>query len=143
MKYVQLTLLVLVINLFLSACSYNDVEVKNLTINNFSTDNNKIQVDLNIEVDNPNAYAIVLSQPNFEINVAGQKIENWKITNKIKLPAKSTNTHAIHIEVEGAQVMRIIPMLLFNPEIKIQGNFKAKAFLIAKKINVDIQERIY
>ena len=143
MKYVQLTFLFLVINLFLTACSYNDVEIKNLTINNFSTENNKIQVDLNIEIDNPNSYAITLSKPNIEVFVANQKIENWKITNKIKLPAKSMKTHAIHVELEGAEVMRIIPMLLFNPEVKIQGNFKAKAFLIAKKINVDIQERIY
>lgn len=130
--------------LTLNACvSYKDVQLTGIAFKDVNTSTSKFRVSFDIEVDNPNKYPITLSKPDLKVLVANKALENWSSPQKIKLKRKRKESYPFYIEVSGAEALQLLPSLLMNPSIKIEGSIKAGSFLFKKRIPVSLEEKFY
>lgn len=135
--------------LLLTGCSLvKDVEVE--TIEGFEykgIDKNKVLIDVNARVKNPNAYKAGIVDSDLDLWVNKKYI--GKIT-KITCPsikAKTDDVYTIGFEVEIknllAGIFSIIEVFSNDQiDLKVQGTVKAKSLLFRKNIKVDIQRKI-
>ena len=142
MKKILIALFLLSIALT-SCVSYTDVQLTNVAFRDFNTDNGKMRATFDVEIDNPNAYPIRLSKPRLKVFIGDVELKDWSVSPKIKLRRKSKQSYPFYIEVSGTQAIMLLPQLLTQPEIRIQGTIKAGSFIFGKRIPLEINERLY
>ncbi|MDB5271758.1 MAG: hypothetical protein JWO58_125 [Chitinophagaceae bacterium] len=142
MKKIFIT--VLLLSIALTSCvSYSEVHLTNVAFRDFNMDNGKMRATFDVEIDNPNAYPIRLSKPRLKVFIGDVELKDWSVSPKIKLRRKSKLSYPFYIEVSGTQAIMLLPQLLTQPEIKIQGTVKAGSFIFGKRIPLEINERLY
>jgi len=135
---------VLLLSITLTSCvSYTDVQLTNVAFRDFNTDNGKMRATFDVEIDNPNSFPIRLSKPRLKVFIGDVELKDWSVSPKIKLRRKSKQSYPFYIEVSGTQAIMLLPQLLTQPEIKIQGTVKAGSFIFGKRIPLEINERLY
>ncbi len=130
--------------MFSTSCiSYQEVQLTNVSFKGVENGSDKFRVTLDVEVDNPNPYPIKLSKPKFKVFVAGQELQEWNCTKKVKIKKKAKLAYPFYVEVSGKEVMQLLPRLFMDPSIKIEGSIRAGSFLFGKRIPLSIEEKIY
>jgi len=138
-----LAVLFLLISVLSSCISYTDVQLKNVTFRDFSNNDGKMRATFDLEIDNPNAFPIRLSKPRFKVFVGNLELKDWSVPKKIKLRRRAVETYPFYVEISAAQGLMILPRLLTQPEIRIEGTVRAGSFIFGKRIPLEIKERLY
>ncbi len=137
------------VSLFLLTCvvtscvSYKDVQLGNVAFRDFNTKDGKMRATFDLEIDNPNAYPIRLSKPRLKVFVGNLELKDWSVPKKIKLRRKSKQSYPFYVEISAVEGIQILPRLLMQPEIKIEGTVKAGSFIFGRRIPLAISERLY
>jgi hypothetical protein len=126
-----------------SCVSYTDVQLGNVTFRNFSNADGKMRATFDLEIDNPNAYPIRLSKPRLKVFVGDLELKDWSVPKKIKLRRRSNQSYPFYVEISAAEGLQILPRLLMQPEIRIEGTVKAGSFIFGRRIPLAIKERLY
>ncbi|HSZ72151.1 MAG TPA: hypothetical protein VK750_05705 [Cytophagaceae bacterium] len=130
--------------LVLTSCvSFSEVQLTNVTIRDFNTDGGKMRATFDLEIDNPNALPIRISKPRLKVFIGDLELKDWSVSKKIKLRRKSKQSYPFYIEVSALQAMMVLPRLLTQPEISIDGTVKAGSFIFGKRIPLQIRESLY
>ncbi len=150
MKWMKNLALVFGLSVMLSACSYyNDVQVlkvMNVEIVEFSTD--IINASVEIEINNPNWYDIKLIDSDLDLFVNGKSMGTVHLAEKVVIPKKSISIQKVEVisDIKDAQgnFLQSVMSLLFRKTalLEIKGEVKAKGFMVAKKIPVEIKEEM-
>jgi LEA14-like dessication related protein len=135
--------LVLLASLLTSCISYTDVQLGDVAFRNFNTNDGKMRATFDLEIDNPNSFPIRLSKPRLKVFVGNLELKDWSVPKKIKLRRKSKQNYPFYVEISAAEGLQILPRLLMQPEIRIEGTIKAGSFIFGKRIPLEISERLY
>lgn len=134
----------------LSSCQfYKEVtvaDVKDIDVKEFNQD--RVRADVTMVLDNPNWYAITLTKSDIDIFVNEKAMGKVELTEKIRIPAKTSVSHTISLEGGFEDVktsfLENLLTLLFAPEATFQatGYVKGRALLISREVPVDITEAV-
>lgn len=135
--------------LFLSSCSYQDVEMEEITSVNFEkVSAEKIKLKISAKISNPNNYPITIVNSDLNIFIANKLVGAAKLDRKIKLPKKSKMVHsfAIETDLQGIKkaVMPSIFSVLANKAVtaRIAGTIKTRVIIAGKKFDVDFSDEV-
>jgi LEA14-like dessication related protein len=135
--------LFLLVSILTSCVSYTDVQLGNVAFRDFDTKDGKMRATFDLEIDNPNAFPIRLSKPRLKVFVGNLELKDWSVSRKIKLRRKSKQSYPFYVEISAAEGLQILPRLLMQPEIKIEGTVRAGSFIFGRRIPLAISERLY
>ncbi|MDG1260726.1 MAG: LEA type 2 family protein [Flavobacteriales bacterium] len=134
----------------LSSCSfYKEIEVlavDDIAITEFNKD--VVEVDLTVTVDNPNWYAVTLTQSEIDVFVNSKNMGAVQLVEKVKLPSKSKSTKVVKLrgdaeDLSGNFLDNLLSLLFAkNAEFQAKGTVTGRALLISRKIPVDITETV-
>jgi len=122
----------------LSACvSYQDIEVKDFSIDNFSMQGTKILVDISAVVFNPNR-AFVIQEAGGELNRGQQPFATAQLLEAITIGAKSEQRYSGQLQLTVKDMMALFQMgtnaqswdnsLLFTGDMRIKSGMVKKKF---------------
>ncbi|PKP46163.1 MAG: hypothetical protein CVT95_07415 [Bacteroidetes bacterium HGW-Bacteroidetes-12] len=141
---------IVIISFFLSSCiQYKEVKViqiQRVGVKSFSI--TEINFFVNIQIENPNNYKISITDGDLDLYIKDKKIGKTILQNKLILPKKSNEIHEILISTPLKDALSgTTPFILGiigkkNVLIHVQGEIKAKAKGIVKKIPVDFKENV-
>ena len=129
--------------------TYKEVKVVAVTevgVKQFSTKG--VEVEVAMQIKNPNNYKINIVDSDLELFVKGSGIGTATIDNKVTLPKKSNQIHRFIIKSSlkdmGANVFPILMTVLGGGiiELQIKGDIKATAKGIGKRFPVDFKEKV-
>ncbi len=134
----------------LTSCQfYKEVtvaDVENIDVKEFNQD--RMRADVTMILDNPNWYAVTLTKSDIDIFVNEKSMGKVALTEKIKIPAKTSVSHTISLEggfedVKSSFLENLLT-LLFAPEATFQakGYVKGRALMIGREVPVDITEAV-
>lgn len=114
-------------------------------VNVQSVANGVANIELEVSLINPNAFQVAITDAEVAIELNGTKMGTIDGLEKIKLPANSSNTYKIPIEVNLQSLMSNPLQLLgfFSKKqatIKIDGWVKGKARGFSKKVDVHVTQ---
>lgn len=143
-------ILLLVLAIQHTACiTYKEVEVVDVPdvgIKNFSMKG--IDVEVAMQIKNPNNYDISIVDSDLTLFAEGKKIGIARVKEKIKLKKKSNQIYRFTIQTNAADILTgAVPVLMSlllkdNLDVHIQGDIKAKAKGVGKRFPVDVKEKI-
>lgn len=136
-------LFILLMSGMMTSCVYNEVQLKDVAFRNFNTTNGKMRATFDLEIENPNSYAVKLSKPELKVFVGSLELNDWSVPNKLKIKRRSKQSYPFYIEISAVEGLLILPRLISRPEIKIEGSIKAGTFIFGKRIPLQIKERLY
>ena len=136
--------------LFLTGCfTYEEVTVENVSdvkIKKFSA--KSIDVEVALQIKNPNKYKISIVDSDLELFVKNSKIGSATIKENIVLPKKSNKVHRFTIQTTYKQILSgAVPTLIGligkkSVELGVKGSIKARAKSISKRFPVEFKERV-
>jgi LEA14-like dessication related protein len=145
-KFSFIALLVLVLS---SCLEYKEVEVVKIVdvgVKDISTKG--VDVEVAMQIKNPNKYNISIVDSDLNLFLKGQKMGTANIKEKVTLKKKSNEVYRFTIQSDlkdiasgGLSVMMGL-ITQSSMELKVQGDIKAKAKGISKSIPIDITEKI-
>ena len=142
-------LIVLSVVLLTSCSMYKDVEiveVKDFELVEYSED--LVQIDLELEVMNPNGYKVKLLSSDIDLSLNGEDLGKLRLKEQMVLPKKSTSVQTMKVLADydaiNDGIMENIMSLMFAQAIIIEakGEVKGKALGIAKRVDVDVKEEV-
>ena len=141
--------LLVVITSVIGCMTYKEVEMVRVTsvgVTQFSTSG--IEMDVGIQIKNPNNYDISIEDSDLVLFIKGNKVGNATIVNKVTLPQKSNQVHQLTINSQSNGIdLSLLPILMEvlegkPTEIEILGDVKAKANGISKSFPVNFKEEV-
>ena len=129
--------------------SYEDVEIVRVVdtnVKSFSAQGAEVEVTL--QISNPNNYKITISNFDLDIFLNDSKLGKAIVSKNIVLPKKSNEQHTITIKLKGknltAAAMPAMLSAAMGGRIKLsaKGTVKAKAKMISKKVPIEFSENI-
>lgn len=148
-KIWQYGLLLSLIVQFTACITYKEVEVVDIPdvgIKNFSLKG--IDVEVAMQIKNPNNYDISIVDSDLTLFAEGKKIGIARVKEKVKLKKKSNQIYRFTIQTSAADILTgALPVLMGlllkdNLDMHIQGDIKAKAKGVGKRFPVDVKEKI-
>ena len=134
----------------LSGClQYKEVEIvkiDNVGVKEVST--KSIDIEVAMQIKNPNKYDISIVGSDLTIFLKGKKMGTANIKEKIKLKKKSNDIHRFTIQSNLKDIASgALPILMGlitknSIDLKVEGHIKAKAKGISKKIPIDFTENV-
>jgi LEA14-like dessication related protein len=122
------------------------VEVSDVGIKDISMSG--IDVQVSMQVKNPNKYDISIVDSDLTLFADGNKVGVAKVKEKIKLKKKSNKIYKFTIQTSAADIMTsAMPVLMSvmtksHLGIRIKGDIKAKAKGVGKRFPVDFTEKV-
>ncbi len=139
----------IVVSIILSSCNaFKNVEIGDVNNVNFKgMVDNKISLELQIPITNPNGFKIKIKSMDLDISVNGNYIGKMKNAQDVVILSKSNDVH--HVVVDIYMKNALASMATFyklrnskNFEMQIDGTIKAKALLRAKTIKVSEKQMV-
>lgn len=134
----------------LAGClSYEEVKVVrvvNTDVKKFSMEG--AEVELTLQISNPNNYKITISNFNLNIFLNGTKLGKADVANRVVLPKNSNQNHSITMKLKkGGLSAAAMPAMMSaamggRMQLTAKGTIKAKAKMISKKVPIDFTENI-
>jgi hypothetical protein len=120
----------------LNSCSfYKEVEVvmvDDISITKFDKD--VVEVSVTLQLDNPNWYAVTLTQSEIDIFVNKKGMGKVHLVEKVKAGAE---------DLSGNFLENLLSLLFAkNADFQAVGIVKGKALLIGREIPIDISEQV-
>ncbi len=135
--------------LLCSGCTvYEDVQI--LGISDYkiaSLKDDKIQLNVALDVKNPNPYKIKIKKTSLDLFVNGSQVGEADMLNQIILKKKSSDSHQIALITDKsvlskALISSIGALMGKKIDVGIKGKVKAKALGIGKKFDVDFSKKV-
>ena len=145
----MVNMILLAVVFSLSSCAfYKDVElveVVDIKVVNFMP--NLIEAEVTLKVDNPNWYAITLTQSDVDVYVNEKAMGKVELSEKVKIKAKSTETKTLLLKGNpdgaGDFLSNMIGLLFSNSaNFQAKGHVKGRALMISREVPVDLTEAI-
>ncbi|PLX10974.1 MAG: hypothetical protein C0597_15840 [Marinilabiliales bacterium] len=140
---------VLLFSILLSSCgAYKAVNIGNVENVNFKgMIDNKISLELQVPVSNPNNYKIKIKTMDFDVSINGNYLGKMKNTNEMIIPKKSDEIQNLVVDIYMKNALagvatfyRLRKEKKFDMEIS--GKIKVKALLKTKTIEVSEKQSI-
>ena len=135
--------------IFTGCLEYKEVQVVkiiNVGVKDISAKG--VDIEVTMQIKNPNKYNISIVDSDLTLFLKGKKMGTAKIKEKVTLKKKSNDVYRFTIKSDlkdiasgGLSVMMGL-ITQSSMELKVQGDIKAKAKGISKKIPVDFTENI-
>ena len=142
MKIKNVVILVL-FSVVLSSCnSFKMVNIGNVDKVGFkSIANNKISLELQVPVSNPNSFKIKIKSMDLDLTLNGTYLGKMKNANEIIIPPKSDQVQDLDVDIYVKNALSSMATLYrlrkaSNVEMQIEGIIKVKALLKTKSIKV-------
>lgn len=139
----------LLLTITLSSCNaYKSVNIGNINDVSFKgMVDNKISLDLQIPITNPNGYKIKIKSMDLDVSINGSYIGKMGIANEIIIPAKSDEVHLFPVDIYVKNALASMSAMYKmrkakSFEIEIDGTINVKAFLNAKTIKVSEKQHV-
>lgn len=150
MKYIYTYSFIVLIALITSSCiQYKEVEIVKITKVGIKEISAKgIEVEVAMQLKNPNKYDISIVNSDLAISLKGEKMGVASIKEKIKLKKKSNKIYRFTIQSHFKDIASgVLPILMGlitknSMPLRVNGHIKAKAKGISKKIPIDFKENI-
>ncbi|TAH24317.1 MAG: hypothetical protein EAZ07_09855 [Cytophagales bacterium] len=145
MRKTPISLIIIFLNFITSCISYKEVRVNELkSIKPLSLTFTNVQILVELEIENPNGYNIVLKSQDIQTMINGKDIGLIQIKEPIKLPRKSVAIYQYTLIPDAQKIVGVMPSVFMKgtAEISMIGNIKVKAGVIPKKINIDWKKKI-
>lgn len=139
-------LIVLVAIIATSCKPFKMVEYKNLDyINVNKIENGQANVNVGIQLFNPNNYAIIIKGANLKASINQVALADISNNAKFKLPANNTNTQPLALSISNSQLTSLIPILMMRGKLKltVTGYVKGRVGIFGRKIPVQHEEDIH
>lgn len=142
-------ILTLVLSVLVGCLSYEEVKVVRVVgtdVKSFSMEG--AEVDITLQISNPNNYKITISNFNLDIFINGTKIGKADVASRVVLAKNSNENHTINMKLKkGGLSAGAMPALLSaamggRMQLRAKGTIKAKAKMISKKVPIDFTENI-
>ena len=147
MTYKKLAILFIV--LILSSCNaYKTVNFTGVDHVEFKgMMNNKISLELNVPIENPNWYKLKIKSMDFDVRVNGSYLGKMKNGEEIVIPAKSDTLQVFPVDIYVKNLFGAMSTLnkmrnSRSVEMQIEGSMKVKALLSSKTIEISEKQRI-
>ncbi len=142
---------VLIPMVLLTSCwSYEEVSLQRIVsmeIKNFTLKG--IEVAVEMEINNPNNYKITLLDADVNLIINQKDLGKANVQNKVVLAKRSIEKYIVHIKKDFDNMNALMSLGSSylsggaqNFVINAKGNIKAKAFMISKRFDVDVTERV-
>ena len=134
--------LLLVIILFSSCSSFEDIEVEGVKAYTIkSLKDNELKVDLKLEVKNPTLYPITLKDLDLRTQINGRYIGKVHLDEKIKIKAKRESEVVVPVTLKISNIMASAFLMLNMKKtdqlkIDLEGKVKARSYLINKEVEI-------
>lgn len=135
--------------LMMGSCNlYKEVEVTELTeIKIGEVTEEGVQVEIFMEVKNPNGYSVSLTKSHVDVFLEGNRLGELVLAEKIKIPKNSTSTQVLKMDADYDKLQGVLGnvlLLLFKKEFNFEakGYVKGRALMIGKKVPVDFKETL-
>lgn len=142
-------LLLIAVVLGASSCSYQDVVMQELADVGLSeVTNEKVRIDIQAKIENPNNYPITIVSSDLDIYISGKRIGNTALDKKVKLPKKSSEIHTVSLETDLKSLKKGLLPSLFSAltdqslTVRLKGKIKARVIIVGKKFDVDYSEKV-
>ena len=144
------TYLIFALALLMSSClTFKEVEfkgVEDFKVEKLTASEGKVRVSVN--VDNPNNYKIKIKKADLDLYLGGKNVGKAKLDKKVIIPKKSESTQDVVIVADNLDLAKAIasnfmPALLSGKlNVGVKGKVKAGVFIISKKFDFDVSEKI-
>ncbi|MCB2197268.1 MAG: LEA type 2 family protein [Bacteroidetes bacterium] len=142
-------LLLILSTIILSSCgAYKMVNIGDVEKVDFKgMVNNKISLELQVPVSNPNGYKLKIKSMDLDVTINGNYIGKMKIANQIIIPAKSSEIQVFPVDIYVKNVLAGMSSLYkirnaSSFEMEIDGTIKVKALLRGKIIQVKEKQQV-
>ncbi len=139
----------IVLFIILSSCNaYKSVDIGYVENVNFKgMVDNKISLELQVPVTNPNGYKIKIKEMDLDVTINGKYLGKMKNTNEIIIPAKSDEVHNFLVDIYVKNVLSSMASMYKlrkakSLEMQIEGTIKVKALLNGKTIKVSEKQSV-
>ncbi len=139
----------IVLFIILSSCkAYKSVDIGYIENVNFKgMVDNKISLELQVPITNPNGYKIKIKSMDLDVTVNGSYLGKMKNTNEIIIPAKSDEVHNFLVDIYVKNVLSSMASMYKlrkakSLEMQIEGTIKVKALLNGKTIKVSEKQSV-
>lgn len=131
------------------SCKIQEPEFKG--VNDFSVgslDSDKIEITINVKLNNPNNFKIKVIKANMDLLVGGNEAGVAKLEEKVIIKKKAEDNYDIIISTDKDKLMSagmkaIIPSLASGKvSVKVKGWVKGRVWGIGKKIDVEFKENV-
>lgn len=148
MKIKNLIGLILLIIVLSSCNAYKSVDIGYIENVNFKgMVDNKISLELQVPVTNPNGYKIKIKSMDLDVTINGSYLGKMKNTSEIVIPAKSDEVHNFLVDIYVKNVLSSMASMYKlrkakSLEMQIEGTIKVKALLNSKTIKVSEKQSV-
>ena len=135
----------LLIAFLLLGCSIKPVLIKEVSSANVvSVQNGKAVVQVNMRIENPNWFRIKVKSADLNGQINNSQIGVIGFPNKLVIKGNEDKTYPLLFDISLANIVPLLPSLMFSESVTLglKGNFKAKAFIISKRIPLDVKKSI-
>lgn len=107
-----------------------------------------IDIEVAMQIKNPNNYNISIVDSDLELFADGKKIGVAQVKEKVTLKKKSNKIYRFTVHTSSEDILSsAIPLLITyfgkdNVSLKVDGSLKAKAKGLSKRFPVNFEERI-
>lgn len=151
MKKIKIKNIAGLIGLFiiLSSCNvYKSVDIGSIENVNFKgMVDNKISLELQVPVTNPNGYKIKIKEMDLDVTINGKYLGKMKNADEIIIPAKSSDIQIFPVDIHVKNILTSMSSLYKirkskSFEMQIEGTIKVKALLNSKTIKVSEKQSV-
>ena len=140
--------MLLLMTLF-SSCSFQDLELKGVEGFEMSKlENGKMEGVMRVKIHNPNSFPITVTKADLDVFAAAVRVGDAHLSENIKIKANSEESYDVKIDANIENVLTgglggIVNMLAGkSPTIKLEGQLKARSFLVSKTVPVSLETAI-
>ncbi|MFZ5555078.1 MAG: LEA type 2 family protein [Bacteroidota bacterium] len=141
--------LVIAFFLFSSCGSYEQIDfgkVNDFRVNEMS--GGKMQLVLNVTIDNPNKFTIKVVKSELDLEIGGNSAGKITLGEKVKIKKKKEQNYDIVVEADSGEVTAAVMKTALSSltskkvKIKVKGWVKGRVFIFGKKENVEFKHDI-
>ncbi|MFC2151262.1 LEA type 2 family protein [Bacteroidota bacterium] len=148
MKIKNIIGIILIVVILGSCNAYESINIGNVNnVNLKGMVENKISLELQVPVSNPNGFKIKIKSMDLDVTLNGDYLGNMKNANEIIIPAKSDQVQNILVDVYVKNPLASMAVMYKlrkskNIEMQIEGTIKVKAFLRSKTVKVSEKQNV-
>lgn len=144
-----LTTLVILSLLLSTSCTVEEVylvELEDVVVQKVEQD--RIVLDVNAILDNPNSFNIHVNDSDLDLTLAGVKIGKTRLADDLTLKKQSQASYAMEIIAEGENMsQRLIPVFLTTAltgkvDVQLNGTISGKVLFFSRDVKVNIREEV-
>lgn len=121
------------------------VEVKSFeSVNLIERTNNHVKMQVVLRIDNPNNYKIKLKKYDLEALINNRSMGKLGLRDKVVIPKRCEGSYTFNLDADITPLMAALPMIMLtrSATVALKGTVTAKVFLVRRKINIDVKERV-